>query len=98
MFAVVNHLQFSKPVDEFKDIVQNNGMPFLASHAGFIDFHFVKVDEYNAIVLIIWEGAAAALAGAKSFGPSWFATHFKPYLVGAENRSAGEVLASTYKK
>lgn len=97
MYAIVNHLQFSKPVDDFKEIVLNDGMPFLSTHAGFIDFHFIKVDEYKAIVLIIWDNAASAQAGAKSFGPTWFATHFKPFLVGEENRSTGELIASTYK-
>ena len=97
MYAVVNHLQFNKPVDDFKDIVQKDGMPFLSTHAGFIDFHFIKVDEFNAIVLIIWEDAMSAQAGAKSFGPTWFATNFKPFLDGAENRSTGEIIVSTFK-
>lgn len=93
MYAVVNHLQFSKPVDAFKDIVQNDGIPILSKHEGFIDFHFVKVDEFKAIVLIIWKDGASAMAGAKSFGPGWFAVHFKPFLVGEENRSTGEIIA-----
>jgi len=95
MFAVVNHLQFTKPVDEFIDIVQNDGIPILSKHEGFVSFHFVKVDEYSAIVLITWQDAAAAQAGAKSFGPTWFATHFKPFLKGDENRSVGEIIASS---
>ena len=98
MYAVVNHLQFNKPVDDFKENVQNEGMPILSKHAGFIDFHFIKVDEFNAIVVIIWEDATSAMAGAKSFGPTWFATNFKPFLVGAENRSTGEIIASTFQK
>lgn len=98
MYAVVNHLQFNKPVDDFKDIVQNDGIPILSKHKGFIDFHFIKVDANNAIVLIFWEDAASAMAGAKSFGPTWFATNFKPFLVGAENRSTGEIIASAQIK
>lgn len=96
MYAVVNHLQFNKPVDSFKDLVQQDGIPTLSSHAGFVDFHFVKVDEHHAIVIILWQDAASAQAGARSFGPTWFATHFKPYLAAAENRSTGEVIASSY--
>ena len=95
MFAVVNHLQFNRPVDEFREIVQNDGVPTLSRHGGFVQFQFVKVDEFNAIVLIIWKDGASAAAGAKSFGPTWFATHFKPFLVGPENRSAGEIIASS---
>ncbi len=98
MYAVINHLQFNKPVEEFKAILQNDGIPVLSKNAGFIDFHFIKVDEYKAIVLIIWEDAASAQAGAKSFGPTWFATHVKPFLTGAENRDTGEIIVSTYRK
>ncbi len=98
MYAVVNHLQFNKPVDDFKDKVQNEGMPILSKHAGFIDFHFIKVNEFNAIVVIIWEDAVSAMAGAKSFGPTWFTANFTPFLVGAENRSTGEIIASTFRK
>lgn len=98
MFAVVNHLQFNKPVDTVKDSLQNEGMPILSKHAGFLDFHFIKVDEYHAIVVIIWEDAASAQAGAKSFGPTWFATNIKPFLVGGENRATGEIIATTFNQ
>ncbi len=98
MYAVINHLQFNKPVEDFKEILQNDGISVLSKNAGLIDFHFIKVDEYKAIVLIIWEDAASAQAGAKSFGPTWFATHFKPFLTGAEDRNTGEVIATTYRK
>lgn len=96
MFAVVNHLEFIKPVDEFKEIVQNDAIPMLQQHTGFRDFHFVKVGEHKAIVLLLWENAASAMAGAKSFGPSWFASHFRPYLAGDEHRTTGDIIASTY--
>lgn len=96
MFAVVNHLEFINLVDEFRDIVQNDAIAILQQHAGFRDFHFIKVDAHKAIVLLIWEDAASAIAGAKSFGPSWFATHFRPYLATDENRITGEIVASTY--
>jgi hypothetical protein len=95
MFAVVNHLEFNKPVDAFRDMLLTDGLPTLARNEGFIDFHFVKVDEYHAVVLILWKDGASAQAGAKAFGPTWFATHIKPYLVGGENRSVGPVIVSS---
>ena len=97
MFAVVNHLQFSKPVDDFRVALEKEGLPLLASNKGFIDFHFVKEAEDKAIVLILWEDAASAQAGAKSFGPTWFTANLKPYLVGPELRSVGEVILSHKK-
>jgi len=97
MHAVVNHLHLIKPVDEFRDIVQNEALPLLSNMPGFIGFHFVKVDDYNAIILIIWEDAAAAQAGAKSMGPSWFVPHIKPFLSSPEGRKTGDIIVSSYK-
>jgi heme-degrading monooxygenase HmoA len=68
MFAVVNHLHFSKPVDELKEILANEGLPLLSSNPSFGDFHFVKVAEDKTFVIILWQDAASAQAGAKNFG------------------------------
>lgn len=81
-------------MDDFRDIVRDDGAPILARHDGFVTFHFVKVDDFNAIVIIIWKDIASAQAGAKSFGPTWFATHFKPFLASTEDRSGGEILVT----
>ena len=97
MFAVVNHLQFSRPVDEIQAKLEKEGLPLLASNKGFINFHLVKEAEDKAIVLILWEDAASAQAGAKSFGPTWFTSNIKPHLVGPELRSVGEVTLSHKK-
>src|SRR5690242_4497994 len=94
MFAVVNHLHFSKPVDEFKQSVEEAGLPLLASFPGFQNFYFVRVDEYDAIVIIIWDSAENAKNGSQKFGPTWFAANFAPYLANAsdQQRSMGEVI------
>ena len=96
MFAVVNHLHFSKPADEFKKPVEDAGLPLLASFPGFQNFYFVRVSEYDAILIIIWDSAANAQNGSQKFGPTWFATNFAPYLASAsdQKRSIGEVLVS----
>ncbi len=96
MFAVVNHLQFNRPVDNFGESIQHDGIPLLLKLEGFIDFYFVKVDEFNAIAILIWEDPASALAGAKTFGQAWFAPNLKPFLAGGENRSTGEIIASAF--
>ena len=44
MYAVVNHLQFTKPVDDFKEIIQNEAAPLFSKCPGFIDYRLVKVD------------------------------------------------------
>jgi hypothetical protein len=94
MFAVVNHLHFSKPVDEFQSAVANEGLPLLQSLPGFKDFYFVKVAEDRAIVILMWEDAASAQSGAMVFGPTWFAQNLAPFLASEQQRSGGEVLVS----
>lgn len=94
MYAVVNHVHFNKPVDEFRTAVAQEGAPLLASLPGFQGFHFVKVTEDRAIVIILWQDAASAENGAKAFGPTWFAKNFAPYLASEQQRSSGEVIVS----
>ena len=45
-----------------------------------------------AIVIILWKDAASADAGAKVFGPTWFAKNFAPYLASEQQRSGGDVI------
>jgi heme-degrading monooxygenase HmoA len=92
MYAVINHLHFNKPVDEFRTGVANEGFPLLQSLPGFKDFYFVKVAEDRAIVILMWQDAASAESGAKAFGPTWFAKNFAPYLASEQQRSSGEVI------
>jgi hypothetical protein len=94
MFAVVNQLHFSKPVEEFRKAVEETGLSLLASFPGFQNFYFVRVNEYDAIVIIIWDSAENARNGSQKFGPTWFATNFAPYLTSAsdQRRSVGEVI------
>lgn len=94
MYAVVNHLHFDQPVEEFRATLASEGMPLLAGLPGFKDFHFVKVGEDRAIVIILWQDAASAENGAKVFGPTWFAKNFAPHLASEQQRSSGEVLVS----
>jgi len=42
MFAV-NHLLFSKPVDEFRLVVEQEGLPLLSGYQGFRDFYFATL-------------------------------------------------------
>ena len=94
MFAVVNHLHVTKPVDELGIAIEQEGASVLASLPGFKGFHFVKVDDSHAIVIILWNTGADAQNGAQKFGPGWFAQHIAPYLASEQERSAGPVLVS----
>jgi heme-degrading monooxygenase HmoA len=97
MYVVVNHLHFSKPVDEFQAAVQQEALPLLARLPGFEDFYFVKVADDRAIVILVWRDAASADGGAKAFGPTWFAKNFAPFLASEQQRSGGDVIAHHQK-
>jgi heme-degrading monooxygenase HmoA len=92
MYAVVNHLHLSKPVDTFRAALEAEGLPLLASVPGFRDFYFVRSADDRAIVIIFWDTAEAAGQGAQTFGPTWFAKHIAPHLASEQQRSVGEVL------
>jgi len=92
MYAVVNHLHFDRPVEAFRAAVRDTGVPLLAQQPGFRDFYLVQEAEDRGIVIILWEDAASAVAGAQSFGPTWFNEHVIPHLASPQQRSTGEVI------
>ena len=94
MFAVVNHLDVTKPVDELGVAIEQEGASVLAGLPGFKGFHFVKVDDTHCIVIILWNTPADAQNGAQQFGPGWFAQNIAPYLASEQERSVGPVLVS----
>ena len=92
MFAVVNQLHFTKPVDDFIAAINADGLPLLAILPGFVDFKFVKIAEDRAVVLLFWETGADAQNGAVQFGPTWFAKNCIPYLASEQQRVAGPIV------
>ncbi len=93
MFAVVNKLHFDCPAEELRAAVQESGGPRLALEPGFRQLYFVKEAEDRGIIIILWDDAASAAAGAQSFGPTWFQENIMPHLASPQNRSMGKVLA-----
>ena len=54
MVAVVNHLHFNRPADDFRGPLEQEGLPLLSSQTGFTDFYLVKAAEDRGIVIILW--------------------------------------------
>ena len=65
MYAVVNHLHFNRPAAEFSAAVQDSGGPRLAQERGFRQIYFVQEAEDQGIIIILWDDAASAAAGAQ---------------------------------
>lgn len=92
MFAVINHLALTKPVDELQKDIEREGLPLLSSYPGFEDFYLVKVAEDKAIIVILWDSPANAQSGSAKFGPTWFAQNIAPFLASEQQRSVGQVV------
>ena len=93
MFAVINRLHVSKPVNEFQATIEQEGLlPLLSSLPGYQSFYFVRLSEDQGVVIILWDSAAEAANGANVIGPTWFAQHIGPHLASEQQRSVGEVI------
>ena len=92
MYAVVNQLNLSIPVDELRRGLEEEGAPFLASLPGFRDFYLVRLSENLCTVIIFWDSQENAENGARVFGPTWFAQNIAPYLASEQQRSTGPVV------
>jgi hypothetical protein len=92
MYAVVNHLHLSIPVDRIVDGVEREAIPLLKALPGFQGVNLVKVASDRVIVILYWDSAANADDGAKTFGPTWFAKNIAPYLASEQQRSVGELV------
>ena len=92
MYAVVNHLHLSIPVDQIVDGVEREGISVLKALPGFQGITLVKVASDRAIVILYWDSAANADNGAKTFGPTWFAKNIAPYQASEQQRSVGELV------
>ncbi len=97
MFAVINHLHFTRPAEDFVEGLEKEGLPLLSSQPGFVDFQFVKVAPDKAIVVILWKDSESAQNGAKVFGPTWFAQNIAPNLASEQERYVGPSLVSYQK-
>ena len=95
MFAVVNHLHLSIPVEQVRLSAQAEAIPLLQSLPGFLAAHIVKEAEDRAIVIILWQSAADAQHGASVLGPGWFHEKIAPHLASEQQRHVGEVIASS---
>ena len=92
MYAVVNHLHLDIPVAQLQPELERSGAPLLARQPGFRALYFVQNEAQRATVILLWDDAASAEAGAQAFGPTWFREHIAPHLASEQQRSGGEVL------
>ena len=94
MYAVVNHLDLDVPVEQLQPELERTGVPLLAQQPGFRGLYFVRNEPQRATVILLWDDARSAEAGAQAFGPTWFRAHIAPHLLSEQQRSTGDILVA----
>jgi heme-degrading monooxygenase HmoA len=93
MHAVVNHLHFTRPAEDFVQPMLDEGIALLANMPGFRGVYYVKEADDRGIIILLWESLADAAHASKTFGSTWFNDRIFPYLASEQRRTVGEVLA-----
>lgn len=92
--VVVNHLHLTVPVDDLATVVAREFELIFRAQPGFERLYLVKVDDNEAIVVIVWADETAAANGAAVIGPTLFAKHLIPILASPQERSVGTAVVT----
>jgi len=94
MYAVINQVHLTKPIDDLLEPIDRELKPMVSSLPGFRGYSIVKEAEDRATVLIFWDTQADAINGGNTIGPTWFHENVAPYLASEQQRTLGEVVAN----
>lgn len=95
MHAVVNHLEFTDPVDpELWRRVENEVGGQIRSFAGFHGFKVVHTSDRHAILVIFADTGQTLDDIAAQVGNTWMGANVAPLLSRPPDRHLGEVVAS----
>jgi hypothetical protein len=90
--VVVNKITLSAPAESIRDAATTAFPPAFDECPGFERFTVVQTGESEIVVLIFWDSAEHAAAGAARIGPTVFNSVVGPVLVG-QDRQVGQVIA-----
>ena len=95
MHAVVNHLEFTDPVDpELWRRIESEVGGQIRSFAGFRGFSVVLTTDRHAILVIFADNAQTLDDIATQVGTTWMGANVVPLLSRPPDRHLGEVVAS----
>ena len=95
MHAVVNHLEFTDPVDpELWRRVENEVGGQIRNFAGFRGFSVVLTTDRHAILVIFADSAQTLDDIATQVGTAWMGANVAPLLSRPPDRHLGKVVAS----
>jgi heme-degrading monooxygenase HmoA len=90
--VVINHLHFGVPVAELRPEIEEHFPPVFRECRGFQHFYLVQTGEDRATVVIVWDTAEDAEAGAAAIGPTLFARYVAPRLASEQQRVMGTAI------
>jgi hypothetical protein len=91
--AVINRIELDVAPETLAADVEREFGPVFLSLAGFERFFFVRTGDREATVVIVWDTAEHATAGAEVIGPTIFNAYIAPH-ADRQSRVVGPVLAS----
>jgi hypothetical protein len=91
--VVVNQLHLTVAPEVFKGGLESEFRDLIRGCPGFERFTFVRTAPDRAIVVIYWDSAEHAQAGAAVIGPTWFNANISPRLASEQQRAVGPVVA-----
>jgi hypothetical protein len=96
VYAVVNHLHFSQPIDPVlfagakKDL-----LPRMQAIEGCDAFHAIRTSEKDAFLVILGDNAEVLDRVATEVGSPWMHADVLPLLAGPPDRHIGPIITST---
>lgn len=93
MYAVVNHMKLSRPLDtDIIDRMNSELMANIATMPGALNALCVQVADDGIVVVVICESAEALERVHQEVGLPWVGENLKPYLASTD-RKVGPVIA-----
>lgn len=93
MYAVVNHMQLSRPLDEdIKARMNSELMSDIGKMPGVVNAACVQVADDGIVVVVLCDSAQSLERVHQEVGLPWVRANLKPYLASTD-RKVGPVLA-----
>lgn len=94
---MINHLHLDVPMEQVQTALDEGEADTSASQLGFQHFYLLKEAHDRATVNILCENGEAAAAGARFFGPTWFAALVAPILASEQVRITEEIIVARWR-
>ena len=92
MYAVINHLEIRPDADWAALAAKFGELNALIDDPDFRGCSFVRTDEAQGIVLVLFAARPALETISSDVAAPWFAANIRPFLAGPARRSVGQIV------